>query len=127
MSETKLNQQNSRFTKAYHDAARQAYGMHYAGVLGGSEIPYDTTVRYGGTLTMAIHDIRGRVLKQFHDPWGRWTALELQARGQRRVLYITAYQCCEKPTNFEGSTAYHQQEAMARLEHCPNIQPSRNF
>jgi hypothetical protein len=76
---------------------------------------------------MEIHDIRDRVLKNTHDPWGRWTALKLQARGQRRVIYITAYQCCEKPTNIEGSTIYHQQEAMARLEHHPNLQPRRNF
>jgi exonuclease III len=127
ITETKLNQQNSTVTKAYHQAAKQTYGMHHAGVLGGSDIHYDNTIRYGGTLTMAVQDIRGRVLNKISDPWGRWTALELQARGQRRVIYITAYQVCATPTNSEGSTAFHQQEAMARLEHRPNFQPRRNF
>jgi hypothetical protein len=76
ISETKLNQQNARVTRSLHAAARQAYCMHYAGMLGGSDIHYNTTVRYGGTLTMAIHDIRGRVLNKIQD----------QAHGQHRDI-----------------------------------------
>jgi hypothetical protein len=76
---------------------------------------------------MAVNDTRGRVLNKLSNPWGRWTALELQARGKQRVLYITAYQVCTTPTNKEGSTAFHQQEAMARLEKRPNVQPGHNF
>jgi hypothetical protein len=64
ITETKLNQQHSTVTKAYHQAAKQTYGMHHAGMLDGSGIHYDNTIRYGGTLTMAVQqDIRGRVLK----------------------------------------------------------------
>jgi hypothetical protein len=126
LTETKLNQQNLTVTKAYYQATKQTYGMHHAGMLGSSDIPYDNTIRYGGTLTMAAQDIRGCVLKKISDPWGRWTVLELQARGQRRVIYITAYQACAQPMNSEGSTAFHQQQAMARLEHRPNIRPRRN-
>jgi hypothetical protein len=91
-------------TKAYHQAAKQMYGIHHAGMLGSSDIHYDNM--------MAVQDIRGRVLKKISDPWGRWTALELQARGQRRVIYIITYQVCAQPTNYDCSTAFHQQEAM---------------
>jgi hypothetical protein len=48
--------------------------MHYAGMLGGSDIHYDNTIRYGGTLMMAVQDIHGRVLKKISDPRGRWTS-----------------------------------------------------
>jgi hypothetical protein len=109
ITETKLNQQHSTVTKAYHHAAKQTFGMHPAGMLGGSAIHYDKTVRYGGIERMAVHDIRAPILKQVSDPWGGWTALELQARGQGRVLYITSYQGCAQPTNSEGSTTFHQQ------------------
>ena len=64
---------------------------------------------------MAVDDTRGRVLDTFSDPWGRWTALELQARGDRKVLFITAYQVCTHPTNEVGSTVYHQPQTLARL------------
>jgi hypothetical protein len=127
LSETKLNQQNPTVSKLFHQSARKTFGMNHIGTLGGSEIPYSSTIRYGGTLTMAVNDLRGRVLNKVSDPWGRWTYLELQAKGNRKILYITAYQVCTSPTYKTGSTAYHQQEAMARLEHRPLIQPRRNF
>jgi hypothetical protein len=101
--------------------------MHHTGILGGRTLAYDSKVRYGGTMTMAVNDTRGRVLNNISDSWGRWTALALQARGKQRLLYITAYQVCTRPTNDTGSTAFHQQEAMARLEKRPNIQPRQNF
>jgi hypothetical protein len=127
LTETKLNQQNSSVSRLYHKAAKEAFGMHQIGVLGGSTIPYASTVKYRGTLTMAVDDTRGRVLDTISDSWGRWTALKLQARGNRKVLFITAYQVCATPTNDQGSTAYHQQEAMARLTHRQNINPRVNF
>jgi hypothetical protein len=76
---------------------------------------------------MAVDDTRGRVQATISDLWGRWTALELQARGGRKMLFITAYQVCAAPTNTRGSTAYHQQEAMARLARRPIENPRYNF
>jgi hypothetical protein len=92
LSETKLNQQNSTVSRLYHQTAQQAFGMHHRGVLGGSDINYSSPFRFGGTLTMAVDNTRGRVLDTISDSWGRWTALELQARGGRKILFITAYQ-----------------------------------
>ena len=70
LTETKLNQQNSSVSRLYHKAAKEAFGMHQIGVLGGSTIPYASTVKYGGTLTMAVDDTRGRVLETISDSWG---------------------------------------------------------
>jgi hypothetical protein len=92
LSETKLNQQHSTVSRLYHQTAQQAFGMHHRGVLGGSDINYSSPFRFGGTLTMAVDGTRGRVLATLSHSWGRWTALELQARGGRKILFITAYQ-----------------------------------
>jgi exonuclease III len=127
LTETKLNQQNSSVSRLYHKAAKEAFGMHQIGFLGGSTIAYALTAKYGGTLTMAVDNTRGHVPNTISDSWGRWTKLELQARCDRKVLFITAYQVCATPTNEKGSTAYHQQEAMARLAHHQNIHPRVNF
>jgi exonuclease III len=127
LSETKLNQQNSTVSCLYHQTAQPAFGMHHCGVFGSSDIHYASPFRFGGTLTMAVDDTRGRVLDIISDSWGRWTALELRAKGDRKVLYITAYQVCAAPTNTRGSTAYQQQEAMAHLAHRPIENTRYNF
>jgi hypothetical protein len=81
LSETKLNQQNDTVSCLYHQTAHQAFGMHHRGVLGGSDINYDSPFRFGGTLSMAVDDTCGQVLNTISDSWGRWTALELQTKG----------------------------------------------
>jgi hypothetical protein len=124
--EHNLDATNFEVRKICFDAARKALNQH-AIEFGSSSIPFQTQYKPGGTMTIANGDIVGRITNQFSDPLGRWTTITMACRNNKLIHLITAYQVCPRPTHRTGTTAFHQQESLLRLQGLADINPRRNF
>ena len=51
----------------------------------------------------------------------------LDGKGNTDILIISIYQCCKKPTNEIGMTAFHQQQLMLSELDRKDLDPCRNF
>ena len=91
--------------------------------------PIQTESRYkpGGTMSMALGNIVGRIIERGGDYLGRWSFIRYAGIGHRTVLVVSAYQVCVRPTNVHGTTAFHQQQAIFQKERRANINPRKNF
>jgi hypothetical protein len=91
--------------------------------------PTRTESRYkpGGTMSMAMGNIVGRIIDRGGDYLGRWSFIRYAGVGNRTVLVASAYQVCARPTNVHGTTAFHQQQAIFQHERRANINPRKNF
>jgi hypothetical protein len=56
-----------------------------------SPVKSSTQSKAGGTLSLAIGNIVGRVMDHDRDPFGRWTTVTLQGKGPRMVSIREAY------------------------------------
>lgn len=56
-----------------------------------SPVKSSTQSKAGGTLSLAIGNIVGRVMDHDRDLFGRWTTLTLQGKGPRMVSIREAY------------------------------------
>jgi hypothetical protein len=50
-------------------------------VIGNSPIPFESAYKPGGTMTITVDSLMGRVVKQHRDHWGRWVLQEFTGRG----------------------------------------------
>ena len=76
-------------------------------IWGTSILPSPSNFKPGGTAIVAFSRSASRVKKTGMDPLGRWTYVILSAQGNKEILLISIYQCCPKPSNAVGNTAYH--------------------
>jgi hypothetical protein len=91
--------------------------------------PIQTESRYkpGGTMSMALGNIVGRIIERGGDRLGRWSFIRYAGTGHRTIMVVSAYQVCTRPTNLHGTTAFHQQQAIFQQERRANIAPRKNF
>jgi exonuclease III len=61
-----------------------------------SPIPFSGFYKPGGTLSMTLNHLTGRVVQQTEDKWGRWVSQTLQGRNGRRLTIINVYQVVNK-------------------------------
>jgi hypothetical protein len=94
-----------------------------------STSPIRTESRYkpGGTMSMALGNLVGRIIEKGGDYLGRWSFIRYAGIGHRSVMVVSAYQVCVRPTNLHGTTAFHQQQAILQQERRANINPRKNF
>jgi hypothetical protein len=92
-----------------------------------SSIRTESCYKPGGTMSMAMGNIVGRILERGGDFLGRWSFIRYGGTGTRTVMVVSAYQVCVRPTNLHGTTAFHQQQAVFQHERRANTDPRTNF
>ena len=80
-------------------------------IWGTSNLPSPTDFKPGGTAIVAFSKTSSRIIKTGIDQLGRWTYMTLNAKGNKDILIISLYQCCKRPTNDVGKTAYIRNES----------------
>jgi hypothetical protein len=126
MIEHNLDTTNMHVRQTCLDIAKQTFS-HFALEMTSSTIPFLTTYKPGGTMVLTHDNITGRITHKHSDPLGRWTHLQFAGKNGRVLNHITAYQVCPRPTNKKGTTAFHQQESLLRLQGNSDTNPRRNF
>jgi hypothetical protein len=96
-------------------------------VWGTSLFTTDSKYKPGGTAIISRGKTAGRVKKSGSDKLGRWTYQLLDGQGEKDILIVCVYQCCKRPTNPGGHTAYHQQEVLLSERDSTDRDPRRNF
>ena len=48
-------------------------------------------------MTITVNNLKGRVVEQTSDKWGRWVAHSYQGRNGKRLIFFNAYQGVQKP------------------------------
>jgi hypothetical protein len=124
--EHNLDTMNFQVREMFHKTAKLA-NPHYVLTMASSTIPAATTYKPGGTASIAMGDITGRLSEHGSDDLGRWSFMKFQGRSGRVVTHITAYQVCVRPTNKTGFTAFHQQEVLLRRKQRTDTNPRKNF
>ena len=94
---------------------------------GASEIIVDNDYKPGGTAIVAFGKTTRRVIQHGIDDLGRWSWMAFEGEDNKVILIISNYQCCKKPTNPQGKTAYHQQETMLSERNRSDYEPRQNF
>ena len=92
-----------------------------------SPIRTESLYKPGGTLSMTVGNLVGRIIDKGGDSLGRWSFVRYAGIGNRTVIAVSAYQVCIRPTNIYGTTAFHQQQAIFQRERRANINPRYNF
>jgi hypothetical protein len=91
-----------------------------------SQTPY----KPGGTLTGISNELCGRYKTSGSDPHGlgRWSYIQLYAKGGRSMIIVTACRVCEGNVSASGaSTAFHQQWNILRRTGHPTPNPRKQF
>jgi hypothetical protein len=126
ITEHNLDTHQYEVRQAFIDSARQSF-TQYKLELGSSELQTVSTYKPGGTAIISQGNATGRITYQGSDKYGRWSYLYLQGKDDKVITYITVYQVCQKPTNLQGITTFHQQETAFRREKRKNSNPRHNF
>jgi hypothetical protein len=92
-----------------------------------SPIITESLYKPGGTMSMAMGNIVGRIIERGGDYLGRWSFIRYAGIGHRTIMVVSAYQVCVRPTNVHGTTAFHQQQSIFQLERRATINPRKNF
>ncbi len=124
--EHNLDTTNFRVREMFHKTTKLA-NPHYVLTMASSTIPAATTYKPGGTASIAMGDITGRIREQGSDDLGRWSFMKFQGKSGRVVTHIAAYQVCVRPTNKTGLTAFHQQETLLGRQKQSDTNPRKNF
>jgi hypothetical protein len=96
-------------------------------IWGTSLFTTDSKYNPSRTAIVARGKTAGRVKKSGSDKLGRWTYQLLDGQGEKHVLIVSIYQCCKRPANPGGHTAYHQQEVLLSERDSTDRDPRRNF
>jgi exonuclease III len=80
--------------------------------------------KYGGVAIAATGLTASRVVEKEKDKFGRWVRYTLTGKGNKRISFISAYQCCEHNITDVASNSAFAQEKRNALERGFN--PSQN-
>ena len=105
------------------DLGKQVEHAHM--VAGSSPVASSGIRKPGGTMSMALGNIVGRVSSTFVDPLGRWTAHHLKGKANRIITIVSVYRAC--PNTRSPLTVWNQQRAaLAALRRSAET-PSQAF
>ena len=102
-----------------HPATRSTWGS--------SSIEGISPFKPGGTGIITFGSHGGRLHHLGNDPYGRWSYQYMRCTNDTSILSIVIYQCCARPTNKVGCTAYHQQESLFIQEGRVDPNPRQHF
>ena len=92
-----------------------------------SPIPFVSTYKPGGTMTMIVNNLTGRVESHEADHLGRWVSYTLRGRGSQFLTIINVYQVVtDKPGKGLTTAASQQQSLLIQLQD-PIIAPPQAF
>ena len=113
-----------------HEDVRSVF-EHSSHVLSSSPIPMASTVKRGGTFSVVVSDMVGRLIRSVRDRLGRWTAQVFQGRAARRVAIVSVYQVCvPSGDNAKGKlteSAWSQQVSALQSDGISDPDPRRQF
>ena len=75
---------------------------------GSSRIPSATDYKPSGMGIVSFGDHSGRIKETGNNSYGRWSYQIIDGKNNIDMLIISVYQCCKRPTNKIGGTAFHQ-------------------
>jgi YD repeat-containing protein len=94
--------------------------------MGTTPIPFTTNYKPGGTMSITVGDMTGRIIKQGHDKWGRWTSQTLRGAGSTSLTVISAYQVVSDSPHTGLTTATAQQQSLLIQSNDP-LTPRQAF
>jgi exonuclease III len=94
---------------------------------GNSPIPFHSFYKPGGTMTITVNNLSGRVVEQTSDKWGRWVAHTYQGRNGKRLIVFNAYQVVQKPIKPGKITVASQQHSLLIQAVDPTTNPRTAF
>ena len=93
-----------------------------------SDVPSNSDYKPGGTGIVNSGASSSRIKDTGHDRLGRWSWQLLKGEGERDVLIVSVYQCCQKYDNSSSQcTAYIQQKILLSEQNRYNKDPRTNF
>ena len=63
----------------------------------------------GGVLSLISGKMKGSIIEQFQDPYGRWVSTTMQRRNRTPLTLITTYQVVKQNPKLAGTTTYAKQ------------------
>ena len=96
-------------------------------VIGNSPIPFESAYKPGGTMTITVDSLMGRVVKQHRDHWGRWVIQEFTGRGSWCIALFSVYQPIKKTAQPGRITVTAQQRSLLCLTQDPTTNPRMAF
>ena len=112
--EHKLDTTKPYVTTKLYEIARKRFGSGAFKIqTASSSIPFATSYKPGGTMSLTVGALSSRVVSQGKDYMGRWVYTKFRGVGHRIITIITTYQVCNTPVETAGDlTAISQQHAM---------------
>jgi exonuclease III len=92
-----------------------------------SPIPFHSFYKPGGTMTITVNNLTGRVVEQTSDKWGRWVAQTYQGPNGKRLIVFNAYQVVQKPIQPGKITVASQQHSLLIQAADPTTNPRTAF
>ncbi len=105
-----------RVRAGIHRQATRHFGFgEYKVVTGSSTVQAHTYYKPGGTMSLTVGQLKGRVIDSGADDLGRWTYQKLTAQGGNVITVVCTYQVNkEKPQDAGPRTAITQQYSMLK-------------
>jgi len=94
--------------------------------LSSSGIPSKYGFQVGGTATIVNGRWTGRATAKYTDPLGRWSSITIAGKN-RKVTFITAYQCCNGGKDQGPYTWYKQLWERHKRDGVKNPKPRKLF
>mmetsp|Transcript_30358 Transcript_30358/g.72755 ORF Transcript_30358/g.72755 Transcript_30358/m.72755 type:complete len:2117 (+) Transcript_30358:2729-9079(+) len=86
-----------------------------------------STYKPGGTMSLALGNIAGRVVKSSSDDLGRWTSQTLSGKGGRLITVVSVYQPCQRYSNKSSFRFWDQQVTCLSTQGRSDLDPRRQF
>jgi exonuclease III len=125
-AETKLDCHNPTVQSLIHQNKSKTWN-HCKISTSSSQTPWPTLHKPGGTLLGITGPLVGRIKSSFSDDLGRWTGMEFLGRDGRALVFICAYQVCQKSGWAGTYTAHSQQVSILRRRGFDNPNPRLHF
>jgi hypothetical protein len=124
--ETQLHCRNPQVQRVLQDCKRRVWDQCKLFSCS-TEEDWATQRKPGGTLVGVTGSLVGRVRKQYHDKYGRWTRIDLLGRDGRTLTIICAYQVVQESGVCGDKTTYSQQIRLMRLAGIREPSPRKIF
>jgi hypothetical protein len=124
--ETQLHCCNPQVQRVLQDCKRRVRDQCKM-FLCSTEEDWATQHKPGGTRVGVTGSLVGRVRKQYHDKYGRWTRIDLLGRDGHTLTIICAYQVVQDSGVCGDKTTYSQQIRLMRLDGIREPSPRKIF
>jgi hypothetical protein len=109
--EHNIDSTQAEVKKIIHQTTRQHWQRSRIS-FSNSPLPFSGFYKPGGTLSMTLNHLTGRVVQQTEDKWGRWVSQTLQGRNGRCLTIINVYQVVNKHITAGSISVAAQQRSL---------------